>query len=95
MENKKLFTFYKKLFIIKSLQQKKEENQMGNMELLREFINRSGVSLTNIARQLNITYVALNNKLKGKYAFTLDEALLLKHILNLTQSEWNAVFDEE
>ena len=68
---------------------------MGNMELLKEFIDRSGISLTNIAKQLNITYVALNNKLKGKYAFTLDEALLLKKILHLTQNEWNAVFDEE
>lgn len=65
------------------------------MELLREFIERSGISLTNIAKQLNITYVALNNKLKGKYAFTLDEALKLKKILDLTQSEWNAVFEEE
>ena len=68
---------------------------MGNMELLREFIERSGISITNIAKQLNITYVALNNKLKGKFAFTLDEALLLKKILRLTQTEWNAVFDEE
>jgi plasmid maintenance system antidote protein VapI len=68
---------------------------MGNVELLREFIERSGISLTNIAKQLNITYVALNNKLKGKFAFTLDEALLLKKILKLTQSEWNAIFDEE
>ena len=68
---------------------------MGNMELLREFIERSGISLTNIAKQLNITYVAFNNKLKGKFAFTLDEALLLKKILKLTQTEWNAVFDEE
>lgn len=65
------------------------------MELLREFIERSGISLTNIAKQLNITYVALNNKLKGKYDFTLDEALKLKKILDLTQSEWNAVFEEE
>lgn len=67
---------------------------MGNMELLKEFIERSGISLTNIARSLNITYVALNNKLKSKYAFTLDEALLLKKILGLTQTEWNAVFNE-
>ena len=65
-----------------------------NLELLKSFIKRSGVSITFIAKQLNITYVALNNKLKGKYAFTLDEALSLKKILDLTQSEWNAVFDE-
>lgn len=67
---------------------------MGNMELLKEFIKRSGISLTNVAKKLNITYVALNSKLKGNYAFTLDEALLLKRILDLTQTEWNAVFDE-
>lgn len=68
---------------------------MGNMTLLKELIERSGISLTNIAKRLNITYVALNNKLQGKYAFTLEEALALRKILNLTQSEWNAVFDEE
>lgn len=68
---------------------------MGNMTLLKELIERSGISLTNIAKKLNITYVALNNKLQGKYAFTLEEALALRKILNLTQSEWNAVFDEE
>lgn len=67
---------------------------MGNMTLLKELIERSGISLTNLAKKLNITYVALNNKLQGKYAFSLDEALLLKKILGLTQSEWNAVFDE-
>lgn len=68
---------------------------MGNMALLKAFIERSGISLTNVAKKLNITYVALNNKLNGKYPFTLDEALLLKRVLHLTQSEWDAVFDEE
>ena len=67
---------------------------MGNMTLLKELIERSGISLTNVAKALNITYVALNNKLKGKYKFTLEEALALKKILHLTQNEWNAVFDE-
>ena len=73
----------------------KKVQYIGNMALLREFINRSGMSITNIAKALNITYVALNNKLKGKYEFTLAEALKLKHILHLTQAEWDAVFDEE
>lgn len=68
---------------------------MCNLALLKEFISRSGISFTNIAKQLNITYVALNNKLKGKYKFTLEEALALKKILSLTQMEWNAVFEEE
>lgn len=69
--------------------------KIGNMALLREFINRSGISLSNVAKALNITYISLNNKLSGRYAFTLDEALALKKILSLTQSEWDAVFDEE
>ena len=67
---------------------------MGNMTLLKELITRSGMSFTNVAKALNLTYVGLNNKLKGKYAFTLKEALKLKKILDLTQNEWNAVFDE-
>lgn len=68
---------------------------MGNMNLLREYIGRSGISLTNMAKKLNITYVAFNNKLKGRYAFTLNEALMLKKILGLTQDEWDAVFNKE
>ena len=68
---------------------------MCNLELLKEFIDRSGMSFTNVAKALGITYVGLNNKLKGKYKFTLEEALTLKKILQLTQTEWNAVFSEE
>jgi len=73
----------------------KKRPKIGNMTLLRELIDRSGISLTNISKQLNMTYISLNNKLNGKYAFSLDEALQLKRILHLTQSEWDAVFDEE
>ena len=68
---------------------------MANNQLLRNFIERSGKSYTNVAKALGITYVAFNNKLKGKYCFTLDEALSLKKVLDLTQSEWDAVFNEE
>lgn len=67
---------------------------MINLELLEEFIKRSGMSYTNIAKELNITYVALIAKRRGERPFTLAEALALKKILNLTQSEWKAVFDE-
>lgn len=73
----------------------KKIKKVGNMELLRELITRSGMSLTNVAKALNITYISLNNKLKGEFVFTLDEALQLKKLLDLTQSEWNAIFDED
>lgn len=67
---------------------------MADIELLREFIARCGMSYTNVAKELNLTYVGFNNKMQGRRVFTLKEALKLKKILNLTQSEWNAVFDE-
>lgn len=67
---------------------------MANIELLEEFITRSGMSYTNIAKALNLTYVGFNNKKQGKRAFTLKEALKLKKILDLTQNEWNEVFNE-
>lgn len=67
---------------------------MIDIELLRKFITRSGKSLTRIAKELGITYISLNNKLKGKFDFTLKEALALRSILDLTQQEWGAVFDD-
>ena len=67
---------------------------MIDIELLRKFIARSGKSLTHIAKELDITYISLNNKLKGKFDFTLKEALALRSILDLTQQEWDAVFDD-
>ena len=74
---------------------KNKLTNIANTELLREFIKRSGISLTNVARELNMTYVTLNSKMKGDFEFTLAEALKIKKILQLTQSEWDAVFDTE
>ncbi len=68
---------------------------MGNVDLLKTTIINKGLSLTSVAKDLGITYVALNNKLKGKYSFTLEEALLLKKNLKLTQAEWSEIFDGE
>ena len=73
---------------------KKEINNT-DVKLLRSYISRCGFSITDVAKMLNITYVALNAKMQQKYAFTLNEALQLKRILNLDQEEWNAVFDGE
>ena len=66
---------------------------MTNVNLLKEIITRNELSFTSVAKKLGITYVAFNNKLKGRYAFTLDEALALKRILSMTQTEWNKVFN--
>ena len=66
---------------------------MVNLDLLKETIKERGVTQAHIAKKLNITYVALCNKTRGKHAFSLGEALELKRILRLTQEEWDAIFD--
>lgn len=65
-----------------------------DLSLLDEFIKRSGLTKTYIAKELNITYVGFNNKTQGRSQFSLSEALKLKRLLNMTQQEWEAVFDE-
>lgn len=68
---------------------------MVNVKLLKETIVLRGVKISHVARELGITYVSMNNKLKGKHEITLTEALEMKKILRLTQDEWNEIFDAE
>lgn len=72
----------------------KKKPNTTNCKLLKDYIKKSGYSITDVAKQIGITYVALNAKLKGEYAFTLDEALQLKKILKLTQVQWDAIFNK-
>lgn len=73
----------------------KKKPNTADFRLLKDYIKKSGFSITDVAKALGITYVALNAKLKGEYAFTLDEALQLKKILKLTQVQWDAIFNKE
>ena len=59
--------------------------------LNREIISR-GIKKGYIAKELNLSYTALWNKLTGKYEFTVNEARDIKDILNLTDSEAQAIF---
>lgn len=70
-----------------------KEEKMVNEKLLKETIVSRGVKISHVARELGITYVSMNNKLKGKHEITLTEALEMKKILRLTQDEWNEIFD--
>lgn len=62
------------------------------MNRLNQIIKESGFKLNFIASKLGITYVGLHNKLSGKCKFTIKEALILKNILEIEDSEWEAIF---
>lgn len=63
-------------------------------ELLNEYIKKSGYKLGYIASQLGITYVALHNKLCKKHEFTLNEAMKLKNLLNISDEDWNQIVED-
>lgn len=63
-----------------------------NANLLKSTIKGNGMTYQSVAKELGITYISFNNKTKGKYAFTLDEALKLKKMLNMSQETWDEIF---
>ena len=63
------------------------------MTRLNEIIENSGFKLTFIAKKLDITYVALHNKLTGKRKFTIKEALTLKDLLSLNEDDFKDIFN--
>lgn len=65
------------------------------MEKLEKLIRRSGYRLQFIAEKLEITYVALHNKLIGKNKFTLAEAIRLKRLLDIDESDWKEIFEND
>ena len=62
---------------------------------LNDYIEASGYKLKFIAEKLGITYQSLYNKLHDISKFTLVEALRLKHLLNITEDDWNNIFGNE
>lgn len=62
------------------------------MNILNDKINQSGYKKKFIASKLNISIQALSKKLKGLYPFTVDEARILKELLNLTIEEAEKIF---
>ena len=65
---------------------------MANTELLREKIDASGVKITFLAKEMGITYMALQNKLNKKVDFKVDEARTIKKVLRLTPDEVEDIF---
>ena len=65
---------------------------MTNTTLLQRKINESGFKDMFLAKACGITERTFYNKKKGKTAFNQDEILILKRILNLSDSEITLVF---
>lgn len=64
-------------------------------KLLKKYIDASGYKMKYIANRLDITYVALHNKLTGKTEFTISEAFVLKSLLKIPSEEWEEIFKHE
>ena len=65
---------------------------MANTEMIREYILSSGYKMQHVARAMEISTNALNQKLQGKTQFKLNEAEQLSTMLGLTMAERDACF---
>lgn len=65
---------------------------MANTKLLKEKIDECGYKLKFVAKQLEITYQGLLNKLQNKTEFTASEIQTLVDLLNLSETDRNAIF---
>lgn len=63
-----------------------------NSELLAKRVKESGTRTEAIAATLEISVPTLYAKIKGKSEFKLSEAVRMKHILSLTNDEFDAIF---
>ena len=68
---------------------------MANTEMIRAYIRDSGYKLQYIARAMQISTTALNQKLQGRTQFKLDEAERLSTMLGLSMTERDACFFDQ
>lgn len=50
---------------------------------LRAEVARKGLTMKELAKRIGIGESTMNQKLNGKYAFTLDEAVLIRDVLEV------------
>lgn len=65
---------------------------MTNSEILRKFINESGMPISFIARKMGITREGFYKKLNNETEFKASEISCLKEILRLTNAERDVIF---
>jgi addiction module HigA family antidote len=56
--------------------------------LLEEFVKPLGVTQTELARLLNVSYPRLNEIIKGRRSVTPDTALRLSRVLGMSADFW-------
>lgn len=63
-----------------------------DLELLNDYIIKSGLKKNYIAEQVGLTYQGLLNKLKGKRYFSVPEILRLCKILKINKRDREKIF---
>ena len=76
----------------RELMVKTKENSNVNIEELKVFLTRRGMSLGEYAKRLGITRQTLAKKMDGKVDFKLKEAQATRDILNLSVEDWIHIF---
>lgn len=64
---------------------------MKNMKV-KEYLEEHGISKVWLAHQLGITLQTLYKKLTGNGNFSIEQALKVKELLRLTESEFETLF---
>ena len=65
---------------------------MTNTELLRDVINKSGLTITFISDKMGLTREGLYNKLNGLSEFKASEIVRLSEILHLSSEKREKIF---
>jgi len=65
---------------------------MGDMNMLREKIKESGITVTAIADKLNVSRETLYNRMNGESEFRASEIAILTDTLRLKKSEQDTIF---
>lgn len=65
---------------------------MVNIELLKEKISRSGMTMVAISRKAGITRGTMYNRISGKSDFTASEIVALTDVLSMTKEERDIIF---
>lgn len=61
---------------------------------LNRYIKSCGYKSGFIASQLGITYQGFHKKMTGRSAFTAQEALTLKRLLNISEKDMEEIFEK-
>ena len=65
---------------------------MTNFKMLKDKISESGMTMVAISKKTGILRETLYNRLNGKGEFNASEMVALSRVLNLTNSERDAIF---